>query len=164
MFLILMGVSGSGKTTIGELLSAQLGWPFYDADHFHPPQNVAKMRAGIPLTEADRVPWLAALADLIRRTLADPTSRGGILACSALSKKARATLRVDPHRVVFIHLRGSKDLIRSRLEARKGHYMPPTLLDSQFAALEDPSGEAITIDIGGSPDSIAAEIRRQLGV
>ena len=162
MFLILMGVSGSGKTTVGRLLCAQLGWPFYDADDFHPPQNVAKMAKGIPLTEADRVPWLAKLSALIRDHIARDDS--GILACSALSHAARAALRVDGKRVVFVHLRGPKELIRSRLLARTDHYMPPTLLDSQFAALEDPGDEAITIDIGPRPEAIAVDIRRRLAL
>ena len=161
MFLIVMGVSGCGKSTIGRLLAERLHWPFYDGDDFHPPANVAKMSQGIPLDDADRAGWLDALADLIRSTLQEGES--GVLACSALKQRYREQLNVDPAQVRFIYLKGSYELIKMRMQARPGHYMKPGMLDSQFAALEEPL-DAITVEIDPSAEEIVDEVIRQLGV
>jgi gluconokinase len=161
MVIVLMGVSGCGKTTVGHELAAALGWHFEDADPHHPPANVEKMRAGIPLTEADRVPWLEKLASLIQGW--NEQQQGAVLGCSALSRRAREILGIGKPDVVFVHLCGSEALIRERLERRAGHYFPPSLLASQFAALEEPT-EAVAVDIDAPPADIAAEIRKRLGL
>ncbi len=150
---VVMGVSGCGKSTVGKLIAQALKAHYAEGDSFHPPENVEKMRAGQPLDDHDRAPWLAAMAAAIR----DWNVRGEIvvLSCSALKRRYRDVLRSGGE-VRFIHLAGDKSLIASRLAARKGHYMPPTLLDSQFAALEPPDAdEAVTIAIEGSPEVIA---------
>lgn len=156
--LILMGVSGSGKSTIGEALARRLGWTVEDGDSFHPPSNVAKMSQGIPLTDEDRWPWLRAIAAEIgrKRTLGENV----IIACSAL-KRAYRDILVQGHRDTrIVYLRGAKDLIAGRLSARKNHFMPPGLLDSQFATLEEPGADehAIIVDIDASVDEIADRI------
>lgn len=155
MFLIVMGVSGCGKSTIGKLLAEELGWPFFDGDDFHPPANVTKMSKGIPLDDEDRAGWLVALADLIRGHL--EKGRSGVLACSALKQRYRDVLLVDPAQVKFIYLKGSYELIKARMLARPGHYMKPGMLDSQFAALEEPD-DAITVEIAQSPAEIVSEV------
>ncbi|WP_413988804.1 gluconokinase [Labrys okinawensis] len=160
--LIVMGVSGSGKSTVGEDLGAQFGWPFRDGDSFHSPANVAKMHAGIPLTDEDRWPWLAAIAAWI----AEHRSRGqhGIVACSALKRAYRDALRDGHDDVRFVYLEGTKELIAARLATRKDHFMPPSLLDSQFATLEPPSSDEkpITVSIDQPPEEIVADAMRQL--
>jgi gluconokinase len=150
-----MGVSGCGKTSVGERLSAALGWPFYDGDDFHPPENVAKMAAGQPLNDADRAPWLRILHDMI----ADHIDKGEslLLACSALKERYRQQLSAGISAVIFIHLKGSFDLIYSRMQARSGHYMKAEMLRSQFATLEEPQ-DALTIDIRQNLDTITTEI------
>ncbi len=155
MFVILMGVSGSGKTTIGRLLAQRLNCPFYDGDDYHPPANVAKMATGIPLDDEDRAGWLAALADIIR----DGLGRGedGVLACSALKEKYRDVLRVDPARVKFFYLRGSYDTILQRMAERGEHYMKPAMLQSQFEALEEPANVP-WLDVTLQPDEIVQRI------
>jgi gluconokinase len=161
--LIVMGVSGCGKSTVGEGLSERLGWPFRDGDSFHSPANVAKMHAGIPLTDEDRWPWLAAIAAWI----AELRGRGehGIVACSALRRVYRDALRDGHDDVRFVYLEGSKELIASRLALRKDHFMPPSLLDSQFATLEPPRGDErpITVSIDQPPGGIVDDAIRQLG-
>lgn len=159
MFLIVMGVSGSGKTTIGRMLAEQLGVPFYDADGFHPPENVAKMAAGIPLNDADRTGWLASLAALIKNGLARGES--GVIACSALKEAYREVLRVIPDQVRFIYLKGGYEVILSRMQGREEHYMKPGMLQSQFEALEEPDG-VLTVDIALPPDKIVQMIVEQL--
>jgi gluconokinase len=154
-FFIVMGVSGSGKTSVGKLLAEQLGWDFYDADHFHPPQNIAKMANGIPLDDADRAPWLAALHDMIASSL--KTDRPGVLACSALKEGYRQQLMDGNEGVQLIYLKGSYDLIWSRMENRTDHYMKPHMLKSQFDALEEPI-TAQTIDISMPVGEIVQEI------
>ena len=144
MIVVVMGVSGSGKTTIGKLLAERLGCPFLDADEFHPPENVAKMAAGTPLSDVDRWPWLARL----NREMQE--SKRAVLACSALKESYRSALSRDLADCRFVHLRGSLELIRSRLAERKHRYMPASLLESQFATLEPPQG-AIEIDIAQAP-------------
>ena len=141
-FLIVMGVSGCGKTTIGTRLGEHLGWNFCDADDFHPPENVAKMASGTPLNDDDRYPWLLALHDLIANSLEE--GKSGILACSALKESYRDILLKDNENVQIVYLKGSFDLILSRMQARGDHYMKPEMLESQFDTLEEPV-DAITI-------------------
>ena len=154
-FLIVMGVSGSGKTAVGKALAAELGWEFYDADDFHPPENIAKMERGIPLNDDDRSPWLAVLHDLIASCL--KASLPGVLACSALKESYRQMLLAGNPAVQIVYLKGSYDLILSRMSIRSGHYMKPALLQSQFAALEEPRN-ALTVDITLPVDKIVEKI------
>ena len=161
MIIILMGVSGSGKTTIGARLAQALGWPFYDGDQFHPPANIAKMQQGIPLTDADRWPWLHALRAHIETCVHQGVS--AVLACSALRQAYREHLIIADAEVKLVYLKGDYDLIRERLAQRRGHFMPPELLASQFAALEEPE-QKVVVDIVHSPDTIVELIREQLGV
>ncbi len=159
MIVVLMGVSGSGKTTVGRLLSERLGWPLLDADDFHPPANIEKMRAGIPLTDDDRWPWLDRLNGLLR--IKDSNRENALLACSALKQKYRDRLAAGCRDLRWVHLKGSFELIESRLKARKGHYMKAGLLESQFAALEEPV-DAITADISAAPKAIADAVEAAL--
>ena len=162
--VIVMGVSGSGKTTVAKLLAETLGWQFEEGDTLHPPENVKKMSAGIPLTDADRLPWLRKIAETIDGWRARGES--GVITCSALKRSYRDIIVGDRPDVRLVYLKGSHDLIRQRMAARHGHFMPTTLLDSQFATLEEPSPDenAIVVDIGGSPDKIAREVADRLGV
>ena len=160
MLIVLMGVAGSGKTTVGRALAAELGWKFYDADDFHPPANVAKMARGVPLDDADRLPWLEALQALVRACL--ERGESAVLACSALKAFYRAHLLLDA-RVKLVYLKGNFDLIQKRLANRQGHFMSAAMLDSQFAALEEP--EASThYDASRPPAELVREIRERLGV
>jgi len=154
-FFIVMGVSGSGKTEVGRSLAKQLGWDFYDADDFHPPENVAKMANGIPLDDSDRGPWLASLHDLIASSLEQ--KKPGVLACSALKERYRQQLLQQDQDVGLVYLKGSYDLIWSRMSARADHYMKADMLKSQFDALEEPQN-ALTIEITRSVDQIVGEI------
>lgn len=156
-----MGVSGSGKTTIGRRLAREVGWPFYDGDAFHPPENVAKMRRGSPLSDDDRDAWLGALAELIGQ-LSDH-GQPAVVACSALKRAYRRRLAQAGDDVRFVYLRGSYEVIRTRLESRRGHFFQPALLDSQFAALEEP-GSTPAIDVEQPPEDIVQEIRHVLGI
>jgi gluconokinase len=156
--LIMMGVSGSGKTEIGKRLAADLGWDFFDGDDFHPPENVKKMSRSIPLTDADREEWLEALRHLICQRLA--AAQPAVVACSALKQIYRDYLKVDQS-VQFIYLRGSYTLINQRLKSRTNHYMPSDLLNSQFEALEEPEN-ALTIDVAQPPDVILQTIKEQI--
>jgi ribose 5-phosphate isomerase A len=161
--LVLMGVSGVGKTTIGEALAQRLGWAFAEGDTFHPEANVAKMHAGIPLTDADREPWLEAVAAWIdgQRARKEP----GIITCSALKRSYRALIIGDRREARLVYLRGSRDLIAGRLAGRRGHFMPASLLQSQFDTLEEPAADEdpLTFDVGPPPGEIAGEIIRLLG-
>jgi gluconokinase len=156
-----MGVTGSGKSTVGAVLAAGLGWDYYDADDFHPQANVEKMAQGTPLEDKDRWPWLEGLAAEIDRWL--QADHGAILACSALKESYRQILVGGCQQVRIVHLKGQKDLIANRLAERVDHYMPATLLDSQFHALEEPAA-ALTVDIAPPPEEIAAEIRVRLSL
>lgn len=158
MIVILMGVTASGKTTVGRMLAAELGYQFYDADDFHPRANIDKMRRGIPLNDADRLPWLETLRDLVRCCLTE--HRQAVLACSALKDAYRQYLLIDPQ-VMLVYLKASQNLMRQRLLRRRGHYMNPALLESQFATLEEPK-QAIEIDASLSPEEIVGAIRHQL--
>jgi len=162
MIVIPMGVSGSGKTTVGRLLATDLGWPFHDADDFHPPENVAKMRAGVPLADADRAVWLDRLRSLIEELIA--ARRSAVLACSALKQAYRDRLAVDPAAVRFVYLRGDYELIRRRLQERTGHYMPAALLRSQFETLEEPGTDVLVVDVAPAPAEIVATIQHALGL
>ncbi len=162
MIVVLMGVSGSGKTTVGKLLAAQLGWTFLEGDHYHPAANVEKMRRGVPLNDEDRRPWL----DALRLRIDEACERGEnvVLACSALKHAYQHYLEKDePGQVHYVHLRGSEELIRQRVAQRKGHFMPALLLHSQFETLEPPE-HAVVVDIAPPPEEIVARIRRELGL
>jgi gluconokinase len=161
MIILLMGVSGSGKTTIGQRLAQALGWPFYDGDQFHPPANVAKMQQGMPLTDEDRWPWLHALRAHIETCMDQGVS--AVLTCSALKQAYRDCLVLDEAEIKLVYLKGDYDLIHERLVHRHDHFMPPGLLASQFAVLEEPE-QGVVVDIVHSPETIVALIREQLGV
>ena len=160
MVILLMGVSGSGKTSVGQLLASELGWEFADADDYHPAANVEKMRNGIPLTDADRGPWLETLRALIAGWIA--AKRNAALACSALKRAYRESLRVAPE-VQVVYLRGTPQLLRQRLRGRVGHFMTERMLESQLAALEEPE-DAVVVDVDRSPAEIVAEILARLGL
>ena len=162
MVVVLMGVSGSGKTTVGRVLARSLGWAFVDADDYHPAANVEKMHRGIPLNDDDRRPWL----DTLRHLIAEACREGQnvVVACSALKHKYQDYLEQDdPPCVHYVYLQGPPELIQERLAGRTGHFMNPALLGSQFATLEPPEG-ALRVDIAPSPEAIAAEIRQRLGI
>ena len=160
MVVVLMGVSGSGKTTIGKILAEKLGWTFIEGDDFHPPANVAKMRAGTPLTDTDRAPWLAALRE--RVDAACERGENAVLACSALKHAYQDYLeKHEPECVQYVYLHGSEELIRQRLAERKGHFMNPGLLHSQFETLEPPA-DALRVEVSGTPEANADEIRHKL--
>jgi gluconokinase len=160
MIVIVMGVVGAGKTTIGKLLAEQMGWEFADADDFHPASNVAKIRTGIPLTDRDREPWL----DLLHAKIVEWIKQGhsAVLACSALKGIYRDKLDAGPE-VRFVYLKGTADLIASRLQARRGHFANESILASQLADLEEPEG-AITVKISETPPQIVNDIRKGLGL
>jgi gluconokinase len=160
MIILLMGVTASGKTTIGRALAEQLRWRFADADDYHSAANIARMRAGIPLTDQDRAPWLQSLRSAIPAWLA--AGENVVLACSALKASYRDILMVGPE-VKLVYLRASKELIASRLAARHGHYMNPSLLDSQFEALEAPQN-ALIVEASLPVEQIVNSIRRAFGI
>jgi gluconokinase len=179
MVVIVMGVTGAGKTTIGRLLAEQLGWLFADADDFHPAANVEKMRRGIPLTDDDRRPWLARLRAEIDGWLA--SDKNVVLACSALKRSYRQQLEAGPERLArtdaastntasinqvrFVYLKGSAALIAERLRSRHGHFAGESILAGQFADLEEPhNDDAVTVDISPTPPEIVAQIRTKLGL
>jgi gluconokinase len=160
MVIILMGVAGSGKTTVGRMLAEALGYQFYDADDFHPRGNIDKMSRGIPLDDTDRQPWLETLRDLVRRCVAEHTD--AVLACSALKEVYQRYLLSDPQ-VRLVYLKADRDLIRKRLRQRRGHFMNPALLESQFTTLQEPQ-DALWVDASLAPGEIIATIRRQLQI
>ena len=156
----MMGVTGAGKTTIGVLLAQRLGWEFVDADSFHSPENVEKIRHGIALDDSDRAPWLRSLRQAMEGWTAE--HRSVVLACSALKKSYRAELYI-PGETRFVYLKGNYELIYQRLRQRHGHFASDAILASQFDALEEPD-DAVTVDIDHSEDEIVDQIMRQLGV
>jgi gluconokinase len=156
-----MGVSGSGKTTVGRKVARRLGWEFVDADDFHSAEAVKKMSSGLPLDESDREPWLARLAAEIRTRVASGT--GTVLACSALRERYRRTLADDrPGDVAFVFLHAGREVLERRLAARRGHFFRPELLASQLVSLEDPK-DAVRVDASGSPADVAEGVVRALG-
>ncbi|XP_069481980.1 probable gluconokinase isoform X3 [Ambystoma mexicanum] len=182
MLVVIMGVSGSGKSTVGALLASQLGWKFYDADDYHPEENKSKMVEGIPLEDKDRIPWLCLLHDIIKRE--ESGGQSMVLACSALKKMYRNVLqhgkstilaeRDQPQRktelpaekALFVHLDGSKEVLSMRLKERQGHFMPTTLLQSQLDSLEPPSKPEhfVTISVQKKVSEIVTEIERTLNI
>ena len=159
--LIFMGVAGCGKTTVASLFAKQTGATFYEGDDLHPPENIAKMRAGIPLTDEDRTPWLLAL----RKIISDSLAKNALTAmtCSALKAKYRELLQAGDARIQFVYLTASRSILESRLKRRTGHYMPPALLDSQLAILEPPA-DALTISAEKNPEEIVAGLIQVLGL
>lgn len=161
MVVILMGVSGVGKTTVGTRLAEAFDWEFADADEFHPDANIEKMSRGEALTDADRWPWLRAIRDFVRERLANDES--AVVTCSALKGAYRDVLLDGNEEAKLVYLRGSYDLIQRRLESREGHFFDADLLDSQFEALEEPtSDEALIVDVDGSPDAVVHTIANNL--
>lgn len=162
--LVVMGVAGSGKTTVAKILADRLGWPYAEADEFHPQANIDKMSEGIPLTDDDRWPWLGA----IRNWLTEQTRAGhsAIVTCSALKTAYRDVLREAEGRVRFVHLDGTIEQIGERMAGRSGHFMPPSLLPSQFDTLQPlgPDEDGVVIPVGVSPQSVADAALRELGI
>ena len=161
MVVIVMGVTGAGKTTIGRGLAASLGWEFHDGDELHTEASKRKMHRGIALDDSDRAPWLSAIRKLIEAMLSE--GRNGVVACSALKQSYRDELVVDPKLVKVVYLKGSEQLIAERLRNRVGHFMNPALLQSQFDTLEPPR-DAIVVDVSAAPEAIVDAIRSRLGV
>jgi carbohydrate kinase (thermoresistant glucokinase family) len=159
--IVFMGVSGSGKTAVGETLAKRLGWVYHDGDDFHPKENVAKMAIGTPLTDADREPWLARLQGLIREQIVK--MQPAVLSCSALKQTYREKLRQDNHGVVFVHLKGDFDTIYRRMKVRDGHYMKPEMLRSQFETLEEPE-DALVLDISRPVDELVEQTIHHLQI
>jgi len=164
MVVIVMGVTGAGKTTVGCTLAGALGWEFHDGDELHSEMAKRKMHLGIALDDADRAPWLSALRKLILGMVSE--ERNGVVACSALKKRYREEIvgDSDPGLIGFVYLRGSKELISQRLAGRVGHFMNPELLQSQFDILEEPDdGDAIVVDVAAAPEAIVGDIGVRLG-
>jgi gluconokinase len=159
MVVIVMGVTGAGKTTIGRALATSLGWEFHDGDDLHTEASKRKMHHGAALDDSDRAPWLSALRKLIQAILSE--ARNGVVACSALKRSYRKEMVVDPNSVKVVFLKGSKQVIAERLRYRAGHFMNPALLQSQFDTLEEPR-DAIVIDVSLAPEAIVNAIRAQL--
>jgi gluconokinase len=162
--LVFMGVSGCGKTTVAAILAGRLGWRFEEGDALHPQSNIEKMEAGQPLTDDDRAPWLERVAEWVDERL--DTHENGLITCSALKRSYRDVINRRGSGVVFVYLAGSKETIAARLAARHGHFMPSSLLDSQFADLEEPTPDEpeIRLDVGPAPGVIAQEILVELGL
>ena len=162
--LVLMGVSGSGKTTVAKVIADRLDWAFEEGDALHPPANVAKMAAGHPLDDDDRAPWLAKVADWVDARL--DAGQSGVITCSALKRKYRALIDRRGRGVEFVYLHGSRELIAERLAARQGHFMPSSLLASQFETLEEPGADEpfIRVEIDGTPQAIADVVLARLGL
>ncbi|MBW4435304.1 MAG: gluconokinase [Pelatocladus maniniholoensis HA4357-MV3] len=161
MIILVMGVSGSGKSTIGKLLADSLDWKFSDADHFHSPQNIAKMRRGIPLDDGDRLPWLQDIQAAIKKWLEE--NQNVVLACSALKISYRQYFFIGDERIKLVYLHGSFALINKRLQERHNHFMSENLLKSQFDTLEEPT-DALCVDISPSPEVIVENIRESLQI
>jgi len=161
LVLIFMGVSGSGKTTVAELFVKKTGATFYEGDEFHPPENIEKMRNGVPLTDSDRLNWLQSLREIIVRSLKENDI--AVMTCSALKASYRKLLKGGDSHVQFVYLTGPRAVLEKRLSARKGHFMPPALLDSQLATLEPPA-DALTFSCEKSPEEIVTALIRALGI
>jgi carbohydrate kinase (thermoresistant glucokinase family) len=161
VIVVITGVSGTGKTTVGQALAAATSWDFRDADEFHPPANIEKMASGHPLDDTDREPWLASIRDYIASTLARGES--AIVTCSALKESYRQTLGGNSPGLFWVYLHGTPELLRSRLTARPDHFMKADMLDSQLAALEPPAA-GLSLDVSETPDALVAKIREQLGL
>jgi gluconokinase len=161
LIILLMGVSGAGKSTVGSRLAVRLGWAFHDADDLHTPANIERMRAGQALDDDARIPWLLS----VREKMRDVSSRGddAVVACSALKERYRALLLDGVSGVRLVHLTAPAEVLRNRVAHREGHFMPPSLVDSQVATLESPAG-ALTVDATGSVDQVVARIARELGI
>jgi gluconokinase len=161
VIVLVCGVAGVGKTTIGRLLAQELAWEFYDADDFHPAANIEKMKAGIPLTDEDRRPWLDRLRQLVKRSLA--AHENAVVACSALKRAYRERLRVNEE-VQIVFLRASRARVSEHLQQRRGHFMPAALLGSQFTDLEEPQPDehVLTVDVEGSPHDVTSLIKTKL--
>jgi gluconokinase len=163
MLIVVMGVSGAGKTHVGEHLAAALGWPFLEGDEFHSAANIARMHQGVALTDADRHPWLLAIHGAMARLASRRES--AIIACSALTARYRTTLRGDLRGVRFVYLKVDRDVLAARLANRTGHFFDPALLDSQLATLEEPqTPDAITVDGTAPVGAIIADVRRELRI
>lgn len=164
LVLVVMGVSGSGKTTVAKILADELGWEYAEGDNMHPAANVAKMAAGHPLDDVDRAPWLETIAEWIEARL--DAGQSGVVTCSALKRSYRDVLNRRGSGVVFVYLSGDKELIAGRLASRIGHFMPPGLLESQFEALQVPAPDepSVSVDITPPPPQIAQDALRQLGL
>lgn len=160
MIIVLMGVTGSGKSTVGKLLAQQLGWKFFEGDDFHSPANIEKMRRGMPLSDDDRRPWLEAIRESIRQMV--ERSENAVIACSALKHSYRQMLRITGE-VVFVYLKANIDIVRERLKNRTGHFMNPDLIQSQFDTLEE-SEQALRVDASLPPGEIVRRIRTQLRI
>jgi len=162
--LVVMGVSGCGKSTVAALLAGRLAWPFEEGDALHPQANIEKMTAGHPLTDEDRAPWLQKVAAWVEEQL--DAGQSGLITCSALKRAYRDVINRRGSGIVFVYLSGTRETIAARLTARHGHYMPASLLESQFAALEEPTPDEpeITIDVGPAPGVIAQHIVEQLNL
>jgi gluconokinase len=160
--VVVMGVSGSGKTTIATRLAKAQGWPFMDGDDLHPRDNVEKMKSGQSLTDEDRWPWLRRIAERVDEWRAAGT--GGVITCSALKRAYRDVILGGRPGTALVYLKGSRELIKARMAARKGHFMPVALLDNQFTVLQEPAADErpIVTDVAPTPDEIVAEITRQL--
>ena len=161
MVVMIMGVTGSGKTTVGELLAAKIQFKFVDADGFHSPANIQKMSAGIPLTDADREPWLRSIHTAVAEWVSE--ERNVVLACSALKKSYREEIYSAPP-LKIVYLQGSFEFISARLRERHGHFADESILAGQFADLEEPGKEATSVDIDQTPDAIVGEIATKLGL